>query len=382
MLIPTVAWNWTRRSGNSPAAAVGVGAQWEPLVAEPLGLQFVLRLKGGVGVGFPACLFERHLERSVAPRRTCAFEDQPAAQQLIGRRSHTRRDDGHQNMIVKKVGVMTPRSRPMLSRMSSIRPRAFMRVPTMAEWRQLSPEMRAAGMQAMPLPRIDTEMTMAVTSQRSSSVHQSDPGVQAGVDEEHGQEERCRELLDAMRQQPAEFSLGHGRSADEGAEHRIDPDGIGDPGAREQDDQDTGKEIHGKLTASPQRSLEAVKRAPSQPEHRHAVGEPASHRIHRDLGAPPEECEYQGKQTPGDGVVDRDRSRTCRGPARPEPTRKGGNDHSELEKQADPDLGAGHREASPASHRMKPAHREHPTCPNRWIETVVTREECGSTLLA
>ncbi len=41
--------------------------------------------------------------------------------------------------IVKSVGEMRPRSSPMLSTISSVRPRVFMSAPTAAESRQLKP---------------------------------------------------------------------------------------------------------------------------------------------------------------------------------------------------------------------------------------------------
>ena len=47
-------------------------------------------------------------------------------------------------IIEKTVGEMTPRSKPMLSTTSSIRPRVFIRMPSALASRQLSPVRRAA----------------------------------------------------------------------------------------------------------------------------------------------------------------------------------------------------------------------------------------------
>ena len=46
--------------------------------------------------------------------------------------------------MVNSVGEMTPRSRPMLRTMSSIRPRAFIKTPMVADSRQLRPHSLAA----------------------------------------------------------------------------------------------------------------------------------------------------------------------------------------------------------------------------------------------
>ncbi len=54
--------------------------------------------------------------------------------------------------IVNKVGVMMPCSKPILSKINSIKPRAFINVPMANDWRHDSPAMRADRRQAPPLP--------------------------------------------------------------------------------------------------------------------------------------------------------------------------------------------------------------------------------------
>jgi len=62
-------------------------------------------------------------------------------------------------MIVKSVGRMIPRSRPMFRMISSIRPRAFISVPTPSASFGLAPARRAAPQQATPFPKIAAART-------------------------------------------------------------------------------------------------------------------------------------------------------------------------------------------------------------------------------
>ena len=64
-------------------------------------------------------------------------------------------------IIVKSEGEMTLRSSPMLSTMSSIRPRVFMRMPSADDSRHLRPVMRAATALPPNLPAQATRMMSA-----------------------------------------------------------------------------------------------------------------------------------------------------------------------------------------------------------------------------
>ncbi len=61
-------------------------------------------------------------------------------------------------IIVKRVGEMTFKSRPMLSTMSSIRPRVFIRMPRAEASRQRSPVSRPATALPPNLPAQATKM--------------------------------------------------------------------------------------------------------------------------------------------------------------------------------------------------------------------------------
>ncbi len=66
--------------------------------------------------------------------------------------------------MVKTCWEMTPRSYPMLSTMSSIRPRVFIKMPTALASRHLRPVRRAATELPPNFPRVATPMMAAVTS--------------------------------------------------------------------------------------------------------------------------------------------------------------------------------------------------------------------------
>jgi len=70
-------------------------------------------------------------------------------------------------IIEKMVGEMTPRSRPMLSTTSSIRPRVFMSTPSALDSRKLRPESRAASVTPPNLPR---QATAIATSKGSDAI--------------------------------------------------------------------------------------------------------------------------------------------------------------------------------------------------------------------
>ena len=75
--------------------------------------------------------------------------------------------------ITKSVGVMSPRSRPMLARISSTMPRAFISVPMASAWRGGAPLSRAAAQHAPPFAAHAAANTAAVISHsgaESSSV--------------------------------------------------------------------------------------------------------------------------------------------------------------------------------------------------------------------
>ena len=65
-------------------------------------------------------------------------------------------------MIVNKVGVMTPCSKQMFRMINSIKPRAFIKAPIVADSRQFSPANFAAGIQAIPLPKMAIATIKAV----------------------------------------------------------------------------------------------------------------------------------------------------------------------------------------------------------------------------
>ena len=68
-------------------------------------------------------------------------------------------------IIVNRVGVITPRERPMFNRISSIRPRVFISTPTDQASFQASPLSRAAVVQPAIFPAI------AVSTSRPHMAH-------------------------------------------------------------------------------------------------------------------------------------------------------------------------------------------------------------------
>ena len=75
--------------------------------------------------------------------------------------------------IVKSCDEMTPRSRPMFSTISSVRPRVFISAPIAAESRSLKPLKRAASIAPRNLPAIATAISTRVSPQRIGRL--SDP---------------------------------------------------------------------------------------------------------------------------------------------------------------------------------------------------------------
>jgi hypothetical protein len=71
-------------------------------------------------------------------------------------------------IMVKRAGEMTPRSRPMLRIMSSMRPRVFINTPRAAASRQPSPVVKAATVLPPNLPSVATPMISRQNSQRSA----------------------------------------------------------------------------------------------------------------------------------------------------------------------------------------------------------------------
>jgi hypothetical protein len=71
--------------------------------------------------------------------------------------------------MVKIVGVMTPRSMPMLSTISSIRPRVFIRVPMAAASRQRRPVSCAAMKLPPNLPSVASRISAPATAQSAGS---------------------------------------------------------------------------------------------------------------------------------------------------------------------------------------------------------------------
>ena len=68
--------------------------------------------------------------------------------------------------IVKRAREMSPRSRPMFSTISSVRPRVFMRTPTTVESRRLRPQYLAAAIAPCHFPVIATAISRSVSSHR------------------------------------------------------------------------------------------------------------------------------------------------------------------------------------------------------------------------
>ena len=73
-------------------------------------------------------------------------------------------------IIVKSVGVMTPRSRPTLRTTSSIRPRVFISTPRAVPVRQVMPTIRAAARVPPTFPSVATTMI------RAQAIQPSQPG--------------------------------------------------------------------------------------------------------------------------------------------------------------------------------------------------------------
>ena len=66
--------------------------------------------------------------------------------------------------MLNSVGVMMPACSPMLSRMSSMSPRAFINEPSATDSRNGTLLSRAASVHAIPLPAIETTSIPSVTA--------------------------------------------------------------------------------------------------------------------------------------------------------------------------------------------------------------------------
>ena len=92
---------------------------------------------------------------------------------------------------------ITPFSSARLSTISSVSPRVFISVPMTADARQSKPVSRAAIIAPTSLPTIATAISTSGDEPQLGPVEQADIRAQAGVGEEHRQEQRDHEVLDA-----------------------------------------------------------------------------------------------------------------------------------------------------------------------------------------
>ena len=76
--------------------------------------------------------------------------------------------------IVKRLVEMRPSSRPMLSTISSVRPRVFISAPSAVESRQLKPLNRAASIAPTHLPTTATTKRTSATTQQLPAVERAD----------------------------------------------------------------------------------------------------------------------------------------------------------------------------------------------------------------
>ena len=98
---------------------------------------------------------------------------------------------------------MRPRSRPMLSTISSVRPRVFIKAPSADESRQLKPLYRAASMAPIHLPTTATTNRINATTQSCQRSSEPICDLEPGDDEEERQQHRDDEVLE-----PAAHVLG------------------------------------------------------------------------------------------------------------------------------------------------------------------------------
>ena len=117
--------------------------------------------------------------------------------------------------------------------MSSIRPRAFISVPTAIEVAVVLAVEAGGGPAGDTLARASRLTEHHDGDQQWGIDHHVELGVEAGEREEHRQQEDHGEWLDFLAQAGGERPARHRDAEDESAEHRVHADQVGVPGARQ-----------------------------------------------------------------------------------------------------------------------------------------------------
>ena len=131
-------------------------------------------------------------------------------------------------IIANSVGEMTPSSRPMLSTISSISPRVFIRTPSAADVRQSRPVNRAAATRAAELAERGDENDHRRKAPRLPTGNEADLGPHARVREERRQQQDLDDVFELMLE--VERHIGvvrNDRPQQERAENRVDADPLG-----------------------------------------------------------------------------------------------------------------------------------------------------------
>ena len=144
-------------------------------------------------------------------------------------------------IIVNRFWLSAPIDRPTVAMMTSVEPRAFMPQASAKPSRLVRPPSSAPRKAPPNLPTLAIRIRPAVQQQHIAGRQDGQIGGQAGHAEEHRREERgddAAQLLVDMLGQDRRFADQD--AGDEGAEHGMNADRMGDQRHRAHDDQDGG----------------------------------------------------------------------------------------------------------------------------------------------
>ena len=160
--------------------------------------------------------------------------------------------------MVNRRGVMTPRSRPMLSTINSTSPRVFIRMPSAALSRQSRPMAFAASVVPPNFPTVATTMMTPHSTQSSHALQEADLRSQTRKREERRQEHHAHDVGQALVSLGGDLAVMRNDRADqERAEDGVDADEFRGDGRQQHADEHEGQ----RLLADPGRSIEPGHRA-------------------------------------------------------------------------------------------------------------------------
>src|SRR6202035_509387 len=238
--------------------------------------------------------------------------------------------------MAKVVGDSTRRSSPMLSTISSIRPRVFMRTPRADDSRQGRPVRRGGGSRAPDLPAgvhenaeggrlAPGQAGQAGGGQRAaelagagdshdgaadqplaSALDEADLGPHAGEGEEDGGQKDDQHALEPVGELAAdEAGVGDDDAQEEGAEDGVDADELGgEGGEQEGDEDDRGRRLR-QAALGVDGAGQADDERSDDDEDEDDVGEGEEDGVRGAADARLDDADDEGEEAPGGDVVDR-----------------------------------------------------------------------------